>query len=157
MINGTDTGAEGMLRRTRVNMAAGPVVLFDGWCPLCVGAVRFVLRRDREARFSFASIDTPAAARLLDICEAKPQVLESVRTGSTVALVRRGRLYTRSDAALRIARELPLPWRSMTLLRIVPRFLRDRVYSAVASRRHELWGRLDSCHVPEPADRDRFL
>jgi len=146
-----------MLRRTRVNMAEGPVVLFDGWCPLCVGAVRFVLRRDREARFSFASIETPAAEQLLDICEAKPEVVESVRTGSTVALVRRGRLYIRSDAALRIVGDLPLPWRAMTLLRVVPRFLRDRVYSAVASRRHQVWGRLDSCHVPEPADRDRFL
>jgi predicted DCC family thiol-disulfide oxidoreductase YuxK len=157
MINGTDTGAEGMLRRTRVNMAEGPVILFDGWCPLCVGAVRFVLRRDREARFSFASLDSAAAAELLDSCEANPEVLESVRTGSTVALVRRGRLYARSDAALYIARELPPPWSSMTLLRVVPRFLRDRVYGAIASRRHELWGRLDSCHVPEPADRDRFL
>lgn len=146
-----------MLRRTGVNKAQGPVVLFDGWCPLCVGAVRFLLQRDREARFMFASLDSPAARKLLDSCEATPEVLESVRTGSTVALVRRGRLYIRSDAALHIARDLPLPWSSMTLLRVVPRFLRDRVYGAVASRRDQLGGRLDSCHVPEPADRARFL
>jgi predicted DCC family thiol-disulfide oxidoreductase YuxK len=157
MINGTDTGAEGMLRRTRVNKAEGPVVLFDGWCPLCVGAVRFVLRRDREARFSFASLGSPAAKELLDSCEAKPEVFESVRTGTTVALVRRSRLYSRSDAALRIAGDLPLPWSAMTQLLVVPRFLRDRVYRAVAIRRHEVWGRLDSCHLPEPADRSRFL
>lgn len=146
-----------MVQRARVNKAEGPVVLFDGWCPLCVGAVRFVLRRDRRARFSFASLDSSAAKVLLDECEAKPEVLESARAGSTVALVRCGRLYTRSDAALRIVGELPLPWRAIALLRVVPRFLRDRVYSAVASRRHELWGKLDSCHVPEPADRSRFL
>lgn len=146
-----------MRRRAPVNRAEGPVVLFDGWCPLCVGAVRFVLRRDREARISFASLDSPAANELLDSCEAKSEVLESVRTGSTVALVRRGRVYIQSDAALRIAGDLPLPWKAVSLLRVVPRFLRDRVYGAVASRRHQVWGRLDSCHVPEPADRDRFL
>lgn len=157
MVNGMDTEAEGMLQRARVNKAAGPVILFDGWCPLCVGAVRFVLRTDRRDRFSFASLDSPAATELLGRCEADSAVLQSARTGSTVALVRRGRLYVRSDAALRIVGDLPLPWRAMTLLRVVPRFLRDRVYSAVASRRHELWGKLDSCHVPEPADRGRFL
>jgi len=157
MVNGMDTEAEGMLQRARVNKAVDPVVLFDGWCPLCVGAVRFVLRTDRRAHFSFASLDSPAATELLDKCEAEPAVLESARAGSTVALVRRGRLYVRSDAALRIVGDLPLPWRALTLLRVVPRFLRDRVYSAVASRRHEVWGRLDSCHVPEPADRGRFL
>ena len=157
MVNGTGTGAEGKHKRTGVNNAEGPVVLFDGWCPLCVGAVRFVLRRDREARFSFASLDSPAAKKLLDRCEASPEVLESVRTGATVALVRCGRVYARSDAALRIAGELPLPWRAMTALRVVPRFLRDRVYAEVASRRHQVWGRLESCHVPEPEDRGRFL
>jgi len=146
-----------MRRRTPVNKSERPVVLFDGWCPLCVGAVRFVLRRDREARFWFAPLDSPAAKELLDSCGAKPEVLESVRSGSTVALVKRSRVYTRSDAALRIAGDLPLPWRAMTLLQVVPRFLRDRVYDAVASRRHQVWGRLDSCHVPEPADRKRFL
>ena len=146
-----------MRRRASVNKPEGAVVLFDGWCPLCVGAVRFVLRRDREARFSFASLDSQAAKELLERCGARPEVLESVRTGSTVALVKRGRVYTRSDAALRIAGGLPLPWRAMTLLRVVPRVLRDRVYLAVASRRHQVWGKLDSCHVPEPADRRRFL
>ena len=157
MVNGMETEAEGMLQQARVNKSGGPVVLFDGWCPLCVGAVRFVLRTDRRARFSFASLDSPAAEELLERCEAEPSVIESARAGSTVALVRCGRLYTRSDAALRIVGALPLPWRALALLRVIPRFLRDRVYSAVASRRHELWGRLDSCHLPEPADRGRFL
>ena len=157
MVNGTGTGAEGKHRRTGVNKAEGPVVLFDGWCPLCVGAVRFVLRRDREAHFSFASLDSPAAKELLYRCEARPEVLDSVGDGSTVALVRCGRVYIRSDAALRIAGELPLPWRAMTVLRVVPRFLRDRMYGAVANRRHQVWGRLESCHVPEPEDRGRFL
>lgn len=146
-----------MHQRARVNKTEGPVVLFDGWCPLCVGTVRFVLRRDRRAHFSFASLDSSAAKNLLDGCEAEPEILLAARAGSTVALVSCGRLYTRSDAALRIVGRLPLPWGAMTLLRVVPRFLRDRLYSAIARRRHELWGRLDSCHVPEAADRSRFL
>jgi len=157
MLNGMDSEAEGMLQRPRVNKADTPVVLFDGWCPLCVGTVRFLLGKDSKARFLFAALDSSTAHDLLKKCESDPEVLESARAGSTVALIRHGRLHTKSDAALRIAAELPLPWRAMTVLRIVPPFLRDGAYSALANRRHRVWGKLDSCHVPDPADLDRFL
>jgi predicted DCC family thiol-disulfide oxidoreductase YuxK len=132
-------------------------VLFDGWCPLCVRAVRFLIRTDRKALFLLASLESEPARGLLDTCQADPEDRLAARTGATVALVDRGRLYVRSDAALRIAARLPFPWRFLVLLRVVPRGLRDRAYVAIARRRHEVWGRLDSCHVPEQADRERFL
>jgi predicted DCC family thiol-disulfide oxidoreductase YuxK len=134
-----------------------PVVLYDGWCPLCVGTVRFLVRADRAGLFRFASLESAPACRLLETCRSDPDDLDAARTASTVALVDRGRLFVMSDAALRIAARLPLPWSSLVVLRVVPRALRDRAYRAVARRRHEVWGRLDSCHVPEPADLDRFL
>ena len=105
-----------------------PVVLFDGWCPLCVGAVRFLIRKDRAALFRFAPLESAPARTLLETCQADPEDRLAARTGTTVALVDRGRLYVRSDAALRIAARLPLPWRSLVLLRVVPRGLRDRAY-----------------------------
>ena len=136
---------------------ANPVVLFDGQCPFCVGATRFLLEKDRDHRFRFAPLDSAAAQNLLDRCEADPNALAEVRSGSTVALILRDRLHTRSDAALQIAARLPFPWRVFSGLRVVPRVLRDRAYLFVARRRHRVWGRLDSCYVPESKDRDRFL
>lgn len=133
------------------------MVLFDGWCPLCVGFVRFLIRADGEARLRFASLESEPALGLLDACQSEIEDLRAARRGDTIALVDRGRLYVRSDAALRIAARLPLPWRALVLFRIVPRGLRDRAYLAVARRRHGVWGRLDACHVPEQADLDRFL
>ena len=134
-----------------------PVVLFDGWCPLCVGTIRFVLKRDRTRLFRFAPFDSATARDLLDRCAIEPHALDGVRSGTTVALISRGRLQTKSDAALGIVARLPLPWRALSVLRLVPRSIRDRAYSAVARRRHRIWGRLDSCHVPDTGDLDRFL
>lgn len=134
-----------------------PVVLFDGWCPLCVGTVRFVLKRDRARLFRFAPLDSAAARDLLDRCAVDPHTLDGVRSGTTVALICRGRLQTKSDAALGIAARLPLPWRTLSVLRLVPRSIRNRAYSAVARGRHRIWGRLDSCHVPDAGDLERFL
>jgi predicted DCC family thiol-disulfide oxidoreductase YuxK len=157
MVTGVDSGAEATRQVSRVNNADGPVVLFDGWCPLCVGTIQFLLRRDREARIRFAPLDSSIAKELLRKCEAADDDRRLAESGSTVTLIRRGRLHTRSDAAIRIAAELPLPWRALALLRVVPRTLRDRVYALVAERRHEVWGRFDACHMPDPADQDRFL
>jgi len=146
-----------MPQGSRVNKTDAPVVLFDGWCPLCVGAIRLLLQRDRRARFRFASLDSAAASELLSGCLAGTEDLEAARGGSTIALIHQGRLHTKSGAVLQIAAELPLPWRVVSLLRLVPRALRDSVYSAVADRRHDVWGQLDSCHRPDPEDEWRFL
>jgi predicted DCC family thiol-disulfide oxidoreductase YuxK len=153
---GPNSGPEGKHPSPSVNTHAH-VVLFDGWCPLCVGTTRFLVEKDRDRRFRFASLDSAAAGDLLDRCASEPKALAEVRSGSTVALVVEGRLHIRSDAALQIAARLPFPWRAFSALRIVPRALRDRAYLFVARRRHRVWGRLDSCYVPESKDRNRFL
>ncbi|NNK49544.1 MAG: DUF393 domain-containing protein [Gemmatimonadetes bacterium] len=157
MLNGMRSGAEGTALPADVNNGDAPVVVFDSWCPLCVWTVRFVLRRDHGRQFLFAALDSPAARRHLDHAHIDPESIRSILGGSTVALVHRGRVFTRSEAVIRIAAELPFPFKAAALLRAVPRIVRDGVYSAVANRRHKVWGTLDSCFVPEPADRGRFL
>ena len=153
---GPNSGPEGTHPAPFVNTHAH-VVLFDGWCPLCIGITRFLLEKDRHRRFQFASLDSAAAEGLLVRCAAEPKALAEVRSGTTVALVVEGRLHIRSDAALQIAARLPFPWRAFSVLRIVPRALRDRAYLFIARRRHRVWGRLNSCFVPESRDRNRFL
>lgn len=132
---------------------AGPVVLFDGVCPLCHAVVRRVARHDAGGRYRFAPLDSEVGRRLLAGAGREPE------DGSpgTVVLVEGDRVWERSDAVLRIAAGLDAPWRWLAALRGVPRPLRDAAYDAVARRRHRWFGRLDACPVPPPELRDRFL
>lgn len=124
------------------------VILFDGECNLCDGAVRFVLPRDRDHRFLFAPLGSPAAARLLD---------GRAPRGDTLLLLDADGLHDRSVAALRIAAGLGRPWSWLGVLRLMPRVWRDRLYDAVAARRTRWFGRREACRPPRPDERDRFL
>jgi predicted DCC family thiol-disulfide oxidoreductase YuxK len=127
------------------------VVLFDGVCNLCNGFVQFVIARDRDARFAFASLQSDAAARLLARTRlAGPQ-------SESIVLVDAGRLFTRSTAALRITRALGFPWNLAYALIVVPRPLRDWVYAVIARNRYRWFGKRDVCMVPTPDLRRRFL
>jgi predicted DCC family thiol-disulfide oxidoreductase YuxK len=156
-----NSGAEGTRRPAGVNKlekhARHPIVVYDGHCPLCVGSVQFVLRRDAAARFRFTNLESEMAQELLSSCDGRVEELRAVRGGESLALVQEGKLYTRSDAVLRIAAALPLPWPILTALLLVPRALRDGVYSAIAARRHRIWGKTESCYVPDDSHADRFL
>ena len=75
----------------------------------------------------------------------------------TFVLVSEGNAYVKSDAALRVARFLRMPWRLIAMLRVVPRPLRDLVYDIVARNRYRWFGRSDTCIVPSEAIRARFV
>jgi predicted DCC family thiol-disulfide oxidoreductase YuxK len=129
----------------------GPIVLFDGVCNLCHAAVRFILARDREARFRFASLESETGRDL---------TTEGIREGTSadsMILVEGGLTYARSEAAIRIAARLSLPWRALGVLRVVPRPVRDGAYDLVARNRYRWFGRKDFCPVPDEDIRDRFL
>ncbi|HSM92950.1 MAG TPA: DCC1-like thiol-disulfide oxidoreductase family protein [Anaeromyxobacteraceae bacterium] len=130
----------------------GPIVLFDGVCNLCDAAVRFVIDRDPEARFRFAPLQSAAAAALLArhgrTAPATPEAL---------VLLEGGRVWEGSDAALRIARGLRGPWRLAGGLGVVPRPAREAVYRWIARSRFRWFGRRDTCRVPSPGLRARFL
>jgi predicted DCC family thiol-disulfide oxidoreductase YuxK len=126
-------------------------VLFDGVCNLCDGTVQFVIAHDSAARFRFAPLESDAARRMLMECAAEGPLPDSV------ALIDEGRLYTRSTAALRIARGLGFPWALIYGLIVVPRPLRDWVYDLIARYRYRWFGRRDSCMMPTAEVRGRFL
>ena len=123
------------------------IVLFDGICNLCNGAVRFILVRDPRGRFRFASLQSNAARRLLK-GDGPPE---------TIILIDAGKIYSKSTAALRIARGLRFPWPLLYGLVIVPRFLRDVVYDWVARNRYRWFGKRDTCMLPTPQMKERFL
>jgi predicted DCC family thiol-disulfide oxidoreductase YuxK len=128
-----------------------PVILFDGVCHLCNGAVRFTLRHDHEKRFLFAPLQSAPARALLARHEAGGRLPDSI------VLVDADGLHTRSEAVLRIARRLRFPWRLLVAGRLMPRPMRDRVYDLVAGRRYRWFGKRDTCMVPTDEVRDRFL
>lgn len=122
------------------------IVLFDGVCNLCNGVVRFILARDPAGRFQFASLQSEAARRLLG--EVPPETIVFVDDGAT---------FTKSAAALRIARKLCFPWPLLYAFIAIPRPIRDLIYQWVARNRYAWFGRRESCMVPSPEVQDRFL
>lgn len=127
------------------------VVLFDGVCTLCTWSVQFILRRDRRGYFRFAALQSPIGQQLLQMHGYSSADL------SSVVLIEQGHVYTSSDAALRIARHLGGGWQLISLLRVVPRPIRDRIYQWIATYRYSWFGQTDSCMIAPPGTRDRFL
>ena len=133
--------------------ASHPVVLFDGVCNLCNGAVQFIVDRDPRGTFRFTSLQSVRAASLLREHGREPPRGEP----DSVVLIEDGRVYERSTAALRIARRLSGAWPLFYAFLIVPRLLRDAVYSLIARYRYRWFGKSEQCRVPTPELRARFL
>jgi predicted DCC family thiol-disulfide oxidoreductase YuxK len=127
------------------------VILFDGVCNLCNAFVTFVIPRDPAGRFKFGALQSPAAQRLLGSIDSRGSWPDSV------VLVENGRVWTRSAAALRIARRLRFPWPLAYGFVVVPRPLRDWIYTVVARRRYQWFGKRAVCIVPTPAMAARFI
>ena len=127
------------------------VVLFDGVCNLCNGAVQFIIRRDPTGRYRFAALESPAARDLLEQAAVPDPLPDSI------VLLDASGISTRSTAALRIARRLRFPWPLFYALIVVPEALRDAAYDFIARNRYRWFGRREVCVVPTAALRDRFL
>jgi predicted DCC family thiol-disulfide oxidoreductase YuxK len=127
------------------------VILFDGVCNLCNASVNFVIDRDPASYFRFAALQSDSGRALL-----RRHGLDDGRV-TGVVLISDSRAYTGSAAAVRIARHLRGAWKLLAALIIVPPFLRDAAYGLVARRRYRWFGKTDTCRVPTPELRERFL
>jgi predicted DCC family thiol-disulfide oxidoreductase YuxK len=130
------------------------VLLYDGRCGFCDGVVQFVLARDANGTLRFAPLQGDFARGVLERHPALRGVdslilVTSRATGETVAV--------RSDAALGVADYLGGPWNAARILRLVPGPVRDWGYDLFARHRHRLFGRRNTCRVPDPDARARFL
>lgn len=129
----------------------GNIIFYDGECGLCDRAVQFILPRDKQGFFRFAAIQSSAGTRLLSEHGMDPTVLD------TFVLLEQGKIYVRSEAALRVARRLNGGWPLAYGLVLVPKGLRDQVYRFIAQRRRRWFGGPESCRLPDAASRGRFL
>ncbi|HVI43334.1 MAG TPA: thiol-disulfide oxidoreductase DCC family protein [Chitinophaga sp.] len=127
------------------------IILFDGVCNFCNASINFVIRHDRKGYFHFAPLQSAVAAQLGQQYHFSPSAL------SSVVLVENGKAYTKSGAALHIAKRLPLPWKLAFIFIVVPPFIRDRVYGWIARNRYRWFGKQEACMVPTADVRSRFL
>jgi len=128
-----------------------PVVIFDGVCNLCNGAVNFIINRDPSARFQFASIQSSTAKKLLTTLELSSDNLDSI------ILIENNKPYIKSTAALRICKKLGALWPLLYIFILVPRPIRDYFYDIVAKNRYGWFGKREKCMVPNTKIESRFL
>jgi predicted DCC family thiol-disulfide oxidoreductase YuxK len=136
---------------------AHPVLLYDGVCGLCNRLVQFILRRDRDGVFRFASLQSPFAARILARHRADARDLDTVY--AVLNCDQPGEsLLARSDVVRFVLTRLGGKWRAAgSAFGLLPRALRDFSYNLIARRRYRVFGRSDTCILPAPESRDRFL
>lgn len=127
------------------------ILLFDGHCSLCNGAVDFVLKRDTKKKLLLASIQGTAGQGVLKKYELPPSYLD------TLVLIEEGKVYLGSTAALRVARLLGGGWPLFYGLIIIPKGVRDRIYQWISRNRYQWFGRRDTCRIPSASESAHFL
>ena len=130
------------------------IIFFDGVCNLCNGFVQFVIRQDRAGRFRFAALQSDAGQAVL---AEHGLTLPAGAALDSVLLLSGGQLYSHSSAVLRIARGLGGVWALADVGGLLPRAWRDALYRFVARHRYRWFGRQESCLLPTPELRARFL
>jgi predicted DCC family thiol-disulfide oxidoreductase YuxK len=126
------------------------VILYDGVCVFCSRWVRFVVTRDADRRFRFTPIQSDYGTRLAHAFGIDPAAPD------TNAVVHGGIAYLKSDAALTVLSHLP-GWRWTKALLAMPKPLRDAVYNLVARNRYRIFGKYETCFVPDAETRARVL
>ncbi len=126
------------------------IVLFDGVCNFCNGAVNFIIRHDHKARFKFAPLQSEIGERLKLEYAIPPDT-------DSLVLVEDGQAFTHSTGALKIANGLSGIWRLAYVFFIVPKPVRDWFYSTFAENRYKWFGKKDVCMIPTPEVRERFV
>ena len=132
-------------------MIQQPIIFFDGVCNLCNASVQFVIAHDKKDQFRFTALQGDYAKEIL------PQFNADLGKLNTILLLEDGKLYTKSSAALRIARKLNRLIPLLYAFLIVPKVIRDWVYDIIARNRYRWWGRQESCWVPTPDLKNKFI
>lgn len=127
------------------------IILFDGVCNFCNSSINLVIRNDKKDLFRFAPLQSEIGKQLLEYYK-----VDALKTDSVVYITG-GKAYTRSSAVLRIARRLKGVYPLLFGFMIIPPFLRNRMYDYIAKNRYKWFGKMDSCMVPTPEVRQKFI
>jgi len=132
-------------------MVGAPIWLYDGVCVLCSGSVQYALRHERDHAIRFVAIQSPEGRELARRHGIDPDAPDSF------LFVEDGKAWPKSDGVLALVEHLSGPARLLKLGRVLPKALRDWLYDRLARNRYRLFGRKDTCGLPAPAQRHRFV
>jgi len=127
------------------------LVLFDGHCHLCDGSVKFILKHDKNKVFKFASLQSTTGKKIIEKYQIDPSL------GESIIYLKKGKIYTKSSAALWIANKIKFPAILISGLIIFPPIIRDKVYDFIAKNRYKWFGKSETCLLPDPEQRNRFI
>ena len=127
------------------------IILFDGVCNFCNFWVNFIIDRDKDDIFKFAALQSEAGQKLLNKFNMKTEDFD------TFILIDGEICFTKSTAALKIARELNYPVKVLYYFIFIPKFLRDLIYSLIAKNRYKFFGERDICRIPSEKEKNKFL
>jgi predicted DCC family thiol-disulfide oxidoreductase YuxK len=128
-----------------------PIILFDGICNLCTGSVQYVIKHDSKRIFRFASLQSSFAQKILSSNKLP------VNDFNSFILFSDNKIYTRSTAALMVAKKLSGFIKLLYVFIIIPKFIRDAVYNIIAKKRYKWFGRKNECWLPTPELKTLFL
>jgi predicted DCC family thiol-disulfide oxidoreductase YuxK len=127
------------------------IVLFDGVCNLCNAAILFIIKRDKNNRFKFAPLESDAGKELLSMHQIDSSKIDSI------VLISGDSAFAKAGAALRISKHLTGLWPLLYSLVIIPRCISDGVYDFIARNRYKWFGKKESCMIPTPELKSKFL
>jgi predicted DCC family thiol-disulfide oxidoreductase YuxK len=125
--------------------------MFDGVCNFCNGAVNFIIDHDRKDVFRFTALQSESGLALQKKFGFDPKIL------STFILIENDRYYTKTTAALRVARDFGGFWKLLYIFVLVPPPLRNIAYNIIARYRYKWFGKKDVCRIPSPKEKAKFI
>lgn len=127
------------------------IVFFDGVCNFCNASVNFIIEHDKKNIFKFCSIQSDKAKELLNL----PEIYFS--SPDTFILLDENKTYKQSTAALKVAKHLSFPWQLFYVFILIPPFIRNFFYILFARHRYKLFGKSNTCRIPTPSEKQKFL
>jgi predicted DCC family thiol-disulfide oxidoreductase YuxK len=128
------------------------IVLFDGVCNFCNSSINFIIDRDSGNTFRFAALQSDKGRALL-----LEHSVEDTSSLDSVVLIKNKKIYKKSAAALEIVRDLDGLWPLLYIFKLLPSFILNILYDAIARNRYRLFGKADTCRIPTPQLKQKFL
>ncbi len=125
------------------------VLFFDGVCGLCNGVVDFVLRFDSSGQIRFSPLQSDYAKANLPV--------ELTQNLSTLVVLKQNQIFTQSEAVFLIAQQMGGIFRLILIFKILPLSLSNQIYGWISQSRYQIFGKKDSCRLPSPSEKSRFL
>ncbi len=128
------------------------LVLFDGICNLCNASVKYIIKHDKKNMFCFAALQSDTGKQIINQYK-----IDTTKTDSILLYNPTKGIYYKSTAALKIASKLGFPINLMSIFLIFPAFIRNCVYDFIAKNRYKWYGKKESCMIPNPELKSKFL